>query len=236
MKPAYLLQRKCDLPRGVEWLAPNEAARLADLRFPKRREDWLLGRWTAKSLLTQLAPQANTRLADWEIGTAADGAPEVRYREKLSGIPLSLSHRAGCCLCAIADFGWSVGCDLERVEPRGPVFEETWFTAQEIGWLNRAPADARNTLATLIWSAKESALKVLRLGLRADTRRIGVRPCRRDPADAWQPLEVEDATDGRIFHGWWREMAGMVCTLLADRVTGAPWPLGGRIDQTPVDA
>jgi 4'-phosphopantetheinyl transferase len=222
VRPACLLQHTSDLPPGREWLAPDETAKLASLRFPRRREDWLLGRWTAKTALARWAPQAGARLTEWEIGTASDGAPEVRHAGNICDVRLSLSHRSGICLCALADAGMPIGCDLEAVEPRGAAFEETWFTVEEIRWLDGAPAGARDLLATLIWSAKESALKLLRLGLRADTRRMGVLPCRPVATEAWQPLAVQDATDGRVFHGWWRGVDGMVYTLLADRAIRPP--------------
>ena len=68
----------------------------------------------------------------------------------------------------------SVGCDLELVEPRSALFVRDYFTAAERERVAAAPAREHDELANLIWCAKESALKVLRTGLRRDTRSVEV--------------------------------------------------------------
>lgn len=65
-------------PPGL--LSPGEATRCAELRFERRRRDWLLGRWTAKHLMQgYLARETGESwaLVDLLIVNAADGAPEV---------------------------------------------------------------------------------------------------------------------------------------------------------------
>ena len=56
-----------EVPESADWLSPAESARIAGLRFPKRRTEVRLARWAAK--------QAIARVLDLEddAGTLADG-------------------------------------------------------------------------------------------------------------------------------------------------------------------
>ena len=69
----------------------------------------------------------------------------------------------------------TVGADIEHVEPRDPAFVRDFFTTGEAERVWRCPAKQRDTLVTVLWSAKEAVLKVLRLGLTVDTRRVELR-------------------------------------------------------------
>ena len=59
------------------WLSPREAAWVARMRFPKRRSEFRLGRWTAKKALAlYLGRDASAgALRSIEIDRAPDGAP-----------------------------------------------------------------------------------------------------------------------------------------------------------------
>src|SRR6266498_4481543 len=118
MVPVYWLTlTTADLPADHRWLAAAEQARLAGLRVPKRRADWLLGRWTAKqAVLARLAGEGVPPALDAvEVHAAADGAPEAFLHGRPAGLSISLSHRAGVALCAVAPAGVALGCDLELV-------------------------------------------------------------------------------------------------------------------------
>ena len=43
-----------EVPAGDEWLSEREAARVARMRYPKRRSEFRLGRWTAKTTIARL--------------------------------------------------------------------------------------------------------------------------------------------------------------------------------------
>ena len=51
---SWLTQTLEDLPSALSWLGEKEQEVLAGLRFEKRRQDWLLGRWTAKLALQRV--------------------------------------------------------------------------------------------------------------------------------------------------------------------------------------
>jgi len=220
----WLEQTEADVPAENQWLSAREMQCLAGLRFAKRRTDWRLGRWTAKrALAASLSmPTDLWALANIEIRAASCGAPEVCFLNRLASVTVSLSHRAGAAMCAVALAEASLGCDLELVEPRSDAFVADYFTANEQAMVERESVEERPLLVTLLWSAKESALKALHQGLRLDTRCMDVTLVdssarnagdgRQNPhpvsllapaSDAWCPLLVRYA-GARVFRGWWR--------------------------------
>lgn len=234
----WLEQSEANLPAENNWLSESEVARLNGMRFAKRRADWRLGRWTAKRALVAYLNLAYSPsvLAGMEIRSAPSGAPEVILAGRAGFAAISLSHRAGRGLCAVAPFGAVLGCDLEVIEARSGAFVTDYFTSEEQALVEQAPPADRSPLETLIWSAKESALKALGAGLRLDTRSVSVNLAREfgqrskngegvveDPLSAakpegdlhcWHPLQVRHA-DGRIFNGWWQCVAEFVQTVVA---------------------
>ena len=211
----FLTQHQHDLPSHERWLSRREAAILAGFKFPKRRRDWLLGRWTAKSALSRFSQGRDRSMTDWQIVADSDGAPMILAHGRKTGIPISLSHSGNLALCVLAEEAMQVGCDLETIEARSRAFEETFFTDNELAMLDRHPGSDRAQLVTLIWSAKESALKALRLGLKADTRRVELKSFTNSQDKSWSGIVVEDRQDGGEFHGWWREQESMVMTILS---------------------
>jgi 4'-phosphopantetheinyl transferase len=226
-------QTTANVPGGEAWLSPSEANHLRTMRFPKRRADWLLGRWTAKNAVALFLdiPAEPQALTDVEIHTALSGAPEVFFGNEPAGVAISLSHRAGVAACALAPYGALLGCDLEIVEPHGDTFAADYFTAEEQALLTEAPMPDRLRLLALHWSGKESALKAMREGLRRDTRSVIVSfPGNENweysaqlafasaptssQLNGWSPMQVRH-TSGQIFHGWWRQTADLLRTVLA---------------------
>src|SRR5487761_1910052 len=168
-----------EIPAGLGWLSPNERERAGRMRYAKRRTDFLLGRFTAKSALLaalELAPQTDVQaLTRVEIGNAPDGAPDPRVDGSAAPLSISMTDRAGWAVCLLGPAGRSLGCDLELVEPRTELFIRDYLTPGEAAAVMAEPAGPdRDLSANLLWSAKESALKVLRTGLRRDTRSVEV--------------------------------------------------------------
>jgi 4'-phosphopantetheinyl transferase len=236
MEIYWLEQTESDVPAGNEWLSSEEAICLHTMRFAKRRTDWRLGRWTAKNALAACLdlPTDFHSLASTEILAAASGAPEVFLEGRPADIPISLSHRAGTAFCTVGPVGISFGCDLEKVEPRSDAFVADYFTAAEQALIGHASLQERPLLLALLWSAKESALKALHVGLRFDTRTMCVSPDdswplsaekSADPArmvprqdtnsDEWHPLCVR-YSGMQHFRGWWRVQDDLVRTVVSD--------------------
>ena len=215
----WLEQRARDVPCDDRWLSRKERVRLDELQIHKRRADWRLGRWTAKRALSRyfsLAGDADS-LAAVEVLAGTSGAPRAFLCGEAAHVEISLSHSFGTGLCAIAPPGAGLGCDLERVEPRTAAFLADYFTADEQQLVEQTPAARRDELLTLLWSAKESVLKALGCGLRADTRsaKAIVGGLLQPDAAPWRPLAASHEC-GRIFNGWWRESRSFVYTILVD--------------------
>jgi 4'-phosphopantetheinyl transferase len=210
--PGWLTRSLADVPDGDDWLGAAERDAGAGLRG-KRLEDWRLGRWTAKAAV---ATWLGVEAARVEILAAPDGAPEAWVDGRRAAVSISLSHRAGRALAAVAPAPAAIGCDLELVEPRSDAFIREWLTADEQRLLAPLRGRARAVVANLLWTAKEAAAKVRREGLRLDVRRAAVDFGR--AGTVWRPLAVA-WPEGEVTSGWWSEGAGWVMT-----IAGAPSP------------
>ena len=224
-----------EVPPTNHWLTPREAARLADMRFTKRRSEYLLRRWVAKNAVAAAAglPVDPASLARVEIANLPSGAPTVRLDGAPLGVDVSLSDRAGWAVCLVGEDLGRVGCDLEIVEPRSSGFVGDFLTAAEQAFVASRPGTERDVAANLIWSAKESALKVLRTGLRRDTRTVevtvGTEVAWGAAAAGWARLEVR-TVEGQLFPGWWRRDGVFLVTVASEQPRPAPTALVGSGD------
>jgi len=209
----HIFQTNADLPPGTQWLSPFERAHLAGLRFPKRRADWLLGRWTAREALFKYLGE-RIHPSHLSIRAASDGAPEVFFQERPQPVILSISHSGGMAFCAISPSGQPMGCDLEVIEARSNTFIHDYFTPQEAKTISTLKEPDRARTATLHWSARESVLKALRCGLRRDTRTLSVES-EMYTAPNWSGARVKDLETDLVYQGWWKTIDGFVATICA---------------------
>lgn len=235
----WLEQSEGDVPITDDWLSDSEATRLCSFRVAKRRSDWRLGRWTAKCAIAaslNLSVDPPT-LRQIEIIPATTGQPEVVLRARAETVTISISHRNGIAICAIALGGVALGADLEVIETRSDAFIADYFTTTERELIAKTAGGNRILLVSLLWSAKESALKALHVGLRADTRSVNVSSIevsghpREDTkvngTTGFQTRDLSQSTrarwctmlvqcgDGTIYHGWWRHHGSLVRTIVA---------------------
>jgi 4'-phosphopantetheinyl transferase len=220
----WLTQTAVDVPDGDDWLSVGERDTLKSMRFPKRRGDWRLGRWTAKQAICSYLKEGQA-LSSLEIRAAADGAPEVFREGRPGAISISISHSGDRGFCVVGPLDFTIGCDLELVEEREDQFFEDYFTPGEWSFTRRARAAERPLAALLIWSAKETVLKIQREGLRRDTRTVSIQADFPAPEGSWRPWTGSCLDSGRVFNGWWRSGDGYVYTLASERRTGEPDPL-----------
>jgi 4'-phosphopantetheinyl transferase len=236
MNVFWLEQANDDVPAENHWLTSKELHRMQEMRFWQRRRDWRLGRWTAKCAIADYLqwPREPDILTHIELRTAPCGAPEVAINDRPASFVISLSHRTGIAMCSIAPNGVLLGCDLEKVELRSPAFISDYFTAEEQSLLADRPAPDQLLLVALLWSAKESALKALKIGLRASTHSAVVMPeepsstgnspghfCEPQADSAahangspWHSLRVRCVQDG-VFHGWWNRTGELLRTIVS---------------------
>lgn len=190
---------------SLDWLSDAEQEVYGRLRVDKRRREWLLGRWTAKCLLRSRPAWRHTPMPAITVAADPDGAPFYRLEHRLP-LSLSISHSQGTAFCALCETH-VIGVDIERIEPRERAFVQDFLSATEIAQVEMCPPAWQDTLITVIWSLKESALKALRQGLRLDTRRVEVQI-------AALPASPE--------HGEWRP-AGLSCAWPDPPAIQAAW-------------
>jgi len=254
MNVYWLEQTDADVPAENQWLSAGEMLSLGRMRFVRRRNDWRLGRWTAKRALAAClnVPYGPLALANIEIRAAASGAPEAFLFDQKAPVSMSLSHRAGTAMCAVALSGTGLGCDLELIEPRSNAFITDYLTVREQALVARTLVAEQPLLVNLLWSAKESALKALQVGLRVASTRVDVSlgdwwpshtgQSRQDlplflmqavDPRGWRPLHVRYSGE-QLFCGLWRQANGMVRTLVpafplhcsSSEPVGPAWPVG----------
>ncbi len=221
----WLEQSEADVPADDDWLSGGERLRLAGFRFAKRRNEWRLGRWTAKCAVAlatgrSLRPES---LRVIEITAAPDGGPVAAIDDQETGLTISITHRAGLAACAVATLPAQLGCDVESTERRSWGFVSDYFTAEEQASIAEAPPEQRWILVALFWSAKESVLKAVRTGLREDTRSVSVTPPALRPGE-WTPLQAHYAAAGTL-SGWCRCEGDLVRTLIVEPQSPPPTPL-----------
>jgi len=181
--------------RAEEILSPHELACLKKMRFEKRRNEYLFGRYTAKRMLTSNGLNwSGEDFWSLEILNEPDGAPYLEQPNK--GGSLSITHRGNFAASALfAGEDRQIGIDLEIIEPRDWSFVEDFFTEIEVASVKRLAEPYRSVWVTTMWSAKEAVLKAWRKGLRIDTRDIEIKPITEENfislADDWVQINAE---------------------------------------------
>ena len=221
----WLARGEGSIPSGEAWLHDRERERLAAMCFTKRRNEYLVRRLAAKAAVASALGLPEDVVALGRIGVLnhPTGAPYVVVDGKAPGLEVSLTDRAGWAVCLVGRDLGALGVDLEIVEPRSRGFVTDFLTEAEqatVAACAAAGPDGHDAAANLIWSAKESALKVLRVGLRADTRTVEVEladpaqvtPAASGGAGVWSALEVR--TRVGVMPGWWRRDGIFLTTLV----------------------
>lgn len=228
----WLARGEPHLPSSTLWLTPYEARRAASMRFTKRRTEYLVRRLTAKHAVLATLGWAveESTLARVAVPNRLTGAPYVEVDGEPLGLDVSLTDRAGWGVCLVGSDLGAVGCDVEIAEPRSPGFVRDFLTAAEQHVIAQAGApEQQHLLANLYWSAKESALKVLRTGLRRDTRSVEVVLDEPDEARSghWSSLHVVSRHDGdeRVLPGWWTREGVWLLTVCYAEPGPSPTPL-----------
>lgn len=240
------------VPDGLVWLSTAEQARLGTLRFTKRRNEYLLRRWVGKrAVAARVGLDTDpTALARIEVLNAVTGAPYVVIDGSVAAWEVTLSDRAGCAVAVVGAAGptpggpttnGTIGVDLEVVEPRTEGFVTDFLTPAEQAWV-RGPAVSdprlgRDAAANLVWSAKEAVLKVMHLGLRADTRWVEVTV---EAAPEGELLVTAGAEQwgrfvaawrgGEVLPGWWRREGDYLLTVAERANLETPTRLPGSVE------
>ena len=211
----WIIQDHASLPDDLHWLSTQEQERLNTFRFQKRRQDWLLGRWTVKKLVSLALSIENLELDEIIIQNESSGAPFVLLRNvRLEG-SVSISHRGDFAVAAYChEPALSVGIDLELIEEKTQGFLEDYFTSSEVNQIMKLAQDERFLAASLFWSGREAILKAHQIGLRVDTRSFELRYSAFLDDQNWHPLEMiaypRELGQIKLF---WKQIEAYIITL-----------------------
>ncbi len=227
----WLARGEHDLPGRDDWLTVGESARAAGMTMTKRRTEYLLRRWVGKHAVAAVVglPDDLGSLARIELANLPSGAPVASIDGEAVGLDVSLSDRAGWAVCVVGEASGRLGCDLELVERRSPEFVADFLTTAEQEYVAAQPAADHDLAAASIWSAKESALKVLRTGLRRDTRSVEVVLGGTAATSGWAELAVRPV-EAPVVPGWWLRAGSFVVTVAGEAALPAPTALAGAGD------
>ena len=143
------------LPPAEEILGAKESAFFQTLRFPKRRTEWLGGRFALKELVRQATGADKKEI---EILPQPSGKPLLRVGENPCPLAFSITHSHGFAAAALSAEDAFVGIDLEKVAHRIEAWAKDFFHPSEL------TGEGDNFL-TALWTQKEALVKVLGTGL-----------------------------------------------------------------------
>lgn len=186
---ALLESREVQGEEYARHLSISERATYRGLPSQRRKNEWLAGRLSAKYLflnrlemsqgtrgrqcvptLSKLSSEVLGAYSPWmyqKVEVLPNGGTPSRYAKlvwcgKDRPESVSLSH-AGSVSCACIAMGPPTAIDIETAVPRIDAFYRNNFTAAERYWVTRG-AEGQSVrsdwLFTLLWTLKESALKL----------------------------------------------------------------------------
>jgi 4'-phosphopantetheinyl transferase len=149
------------LDHSGEFLAPAELAYFAGLRFLRRQQSFLLGRYAAKLALQSLLKAGDPKAI--EIGRGVFEQPVISYLSARAS-EVTISHCDEIAVALAFPSGHPMGVDIEQIDPDRLVTIRSQMSPTEREWARRAGADEL-AFSTLIWTAKEALSKALICGL-----------------------------------------------------------------------
>jgi len=144
---------------GRAWLGAWEAQHASQLRFAKRRDEFLLGRHVAKSALLEWLGAGTP--AQFDVVPGAFQQPVV-HGPVARPIGVTLAHSGGRAVAVAHELEHPIGVDLEVHDPARVSVIQSQVAATELPRENTLPVTERYFL---IWAAKEALSKALRCGL-----------------------------------------------------------------------
>jgi len=212
----FKFQEQKDVPVDLDWLHPSELEIYNSFRFEKRKQDWLLGRWTAKNLLienyyTDLDPDKIAILA------GENRAPYVYLNGEKNHHLISISHSHALSFCVSTNQEIQVGCDLEKIEKRSDFFLQDYFSDLERRKVNSiGKVLSEEMLYTTFWSAKEALMKATRQGMSLHPKKIEISNIEFD-GSPWKSLEIKNLETEESYYGKFGMKGDMVFVLVSDQ-------------------
>ena len=144
------------LPPADGILSERERAFYETLRFPKRRTEWLGGRFALKQLACKQF--LRTELSDVEVLPHESGKPVLLVRGEPCNLAFSITHSRGFAAAAVSAMYQFLGIDLEKTEHRIDAWAADFFHPSEL-------TSRDDAFLTGLWTQKEALVKLLGTGL-----------------------------------------------------------------------
>lgn len=144
------------LPPADAILSPQEQTYYQTLRFPKRRSEWLGGRFALKQLTARVLHITDLRAVD--VLPQDSGKPELLAGGSPVSFAYSITHSNGFAAAAISTEGRYIGIDLEKIEHRIAAWATDFFHPDEL-------TENTDEFLTALWTQKEALVKLLGTGL-----------------------------------------------------------------------
>ncbi|MGN0025000.1 MAG: 4'-phosphopantetheinyl transferase family protein [Candidatus Avelusimicrobium sp.] len=144
------------LPPADGILSERERAFYETLRFPKRRTEWLGGRFALKQLAAEVF--GKTDLRQVEVLPHESGKPVLWVGGDPCHLAFSITHSSGYAAAAVSTTNKFLGIDLEKTEHRIEAWAKDFFHPSEL-------TDGSDAFLTALWTQKEALVKLLGTGL-----------------------------------------------------------------------
>lgn len=164
--PVRMVLSLCDLRTLRDYrelaacLHPGEVPYYQRLKVERRRQSYLMGRFTAKKALTAYGGKGDP--TEILIDYGHFGQPVVRC-DWLRNVDVSITHADSVAAALAGAEGCLVGIDIEPVDPKRLDLLRVQATAAELAMLGAVPLGEAPAL-TLLWTAKEALAKALKIG------------------------------------------------------------------------
>ncbi len=154
-----------DRPELASILSPPELERLEQFAMPKKKLQWLSGRYAVKSALFKykIARGRFLNLNCIDLLNRENSAP---YLVQFPNLQTSITHSYPYCIGVVSER--PIGIDLEKVIVLSDSLIRQFFHPNEIQNLGETNADDYHPRAITYWTRKEAVSKLLKLGLKMD--------------------------------------------------------------------
>jgi phosphopantetheinyl transferase (holo-ACP synthase) len=170
--------------RAADFLSEPELRYFAGLRFERRQQSYLLGRFAAKLAAGEYLREG--ALKKIEVFAGVFEQPLVKYlAEDVPGV--SISHCAGLAVALAFPAGHPMGIDVEGISAERVATMKSQMTARELGWAESGEA-REDILCAVVWTAKEALSKVLKCGLMSPMEIMRLSDLKRGAGGAWEGL------------------------------------------------
>ena len=171
-----------NLPPADTLLSAQEQAYFKTLRFPKRRNEWIGGRFALKQVVGRILNTDN--LSQVEVLPQESGKPKLLIGGEVTRLAYSITHSNGFAVAAASADEKYIGIDLEKIEHRIEAWKNDFFHPSEL-------TSEGDEFLTALWTQKEALVKLLGTGL--SLRSNEVCCVRGEPRFVGRALEIYKA-------------------------------------------